>query len=276
MTEASWLDIEGAIDALEGAITEHSRVAFAEGAVDLEEAIDAREQTLIARAALLTAIERANRVALRDIRFALSRLHSAVDKEVMGDTDSDNDESELMQAMQVAARFCGDCYEDERREYEAQLVNDMSPEEAWWQPMTIPPNGLPPILRVSERMREIVLRFDVNLGKAARLQAQGRPHGRVLDAASRAKAELLSEIANLEAAANGDEGMLVTDVACVSSAVNTAMGIIGLGDQRLLACDGPAGGQPPDISLAEWRRMYVSLEKGRKILDAHLESVTPR
>lgn len=32
--------------------------------------------------------------------------------------------------------------------------------------------------------------------------------------------------------------------------------IIEVGVQRLLMCDGPAGGQPPDISLAEWRRMY--------------------
>ena len=39
--------------------------------------------------------------------------------------------------------------------------------------------------------------------------------------------------------------------------------IIETGDQRLLATDGPCGDQPPNISLAEWRRMYLlaKLEK---------------
>lgn len=32
--------------------------------------------------------------------------------------------------------------------------------------------------------------------------------------------------------------------------------IIELGDQRLLAADGPAAGQPPDLTLDEWRRIY--------------------
>lgn len=50
--------------------------------------------------------------------------------------------------------------------------------------------------------------------------------------------------------------------------VAEAAGIIEVGDQRLLASDGPAGGLPPDISLTEWRRLYVCLEEARKILAA--------
>jgi hypothetical protein len=46
-------------------------------------------------------------------------------------------------------------------------------------------------------------------------------------------------------------------------AVNEACAIIELGDQRLLASDGDAGGQPPDLSLAEWRKLYVTLERVR-------------
>lgn len=45
--------------------------------------------------------------------------------------------------------------------------------------------------------------------------------------------------------------------------LNRAIEIIETGDQRLLASDGPAGGQPPDISLAEWRELYVCLTKLR-------------
>ena len=46
-------------------------------------------------------------------------------------------------------------------------------------------------------------------------------------------------------------------------AVNTACQIIEVGDQRLLASDGPAGGQPPDISLDEWVAMYRALSAAR-------------
>lgn len=46
-------------------------------------------------------------------------------------------------------------------------------------------------------------------------------------------------------------------------AINAACAIIETGDQRLLAGDGPAGGQPPDLSLAEWRKLYVTLDKAR-------------
>ena len=46
-----------------------------------------------------------------------------------------------------------------------------------------------------------------------------------------------------------------------------AIQIIETGDDRLLAADGPVGGQPPDISLEEWREMYVRLVRARDILD---------
>jgi hypothetical protein len=52
-------------------------------------------------------------------------------------------------------------------------------------------------------------------------------------------------------------------IAELTEAINIACGIIEVGDQRLLVSDGPASG-PPDISLAEWRRMYRVLDKARK------------
>lgn len=52
------------------------------------------------------------------------------------------------------------------------------------------------------------------------------------------------------------------------AALDRAMQIIETGDDRLLASDGPAGGQPPDISLREWRELYVSLTKARSALTA--------
>lgn len=48
--------------------------------------------------------------------------------------------------------------------------------------------------------------------------------------------------------------------------LDEAAGIIEVGDQRLLAYDGPAGNLPPDISLAEWRRLYVCIQDARKAL----------
>lgn len=54
-------------------------------------------------------------------------------------------------------------------------------------------------------------------------------------------------------------------IAGLVSAINEACAIIELGDQRLLAGDGPAGGRPPEISLEEWRRMYVVLDRARKL-----------
>ena len=46
-------------------------------------------------------------------------------------------------------------------------------------------------------------------------------------------------------------------------AINRACEIIELGDHRLLASDGPAGNQPPDLSLAEWRELYATLDAAR-------------
>lgn len=48
------------------------------------------------------------------------------------------------------------------------------------------------------------------------------------------------------------------------AAVNRACDIIERGDRRLLASDGPAGNQPPDISLAEWRTLYRVLNTARE------------
>ncbi len=47
------------------------------------------------------------------------------------------------------------------------------------------------------------------------------------------------------------------------AAIGKACEIIETGDQRLLASDGPAGNQPPDLSLAEWRTLYVTLDAAR-------------
>lgn len=47
------------------------------------------------------------------------------------------------------------------------------------------------------------------------------------------------------------------------AAITKACGIIELGDERLLASDGPAGGQPPDLNLQEWRELYVTLDEAR-------------
>jgi hypothetical protein len=53
-------------------------------------------------------------------------------------------------------------------------------------------------------------------------------------------------------------------IAELTKAVNEACALIELGDQRLLAGDGPAGGRPPELSLEEWRRLYVTLDRARK------------
>lgn len=44
-----------------------------------------------------------------------------------------------------------------------------------------------------------------------------------------------------------------------------AQTIIETGDQRLLANDGPAGNQPPDISLAEWKDIYKNIARAYKL-----------
>lgn len=48
------------------------------------------------------------------------------------------------------------------------------------------------------------------------------------------------------------------------AAINDACAIIETGDARLLAGDGPAGNQPPDLTLYEWRRLYVILDTARR------------
>lgn len=56
-------------------------------------------------------------------------------------------------------------------------------------------------------------------------------------------------------------------LACVEDmrkALTLACGMIEAGDDRLLASDGPAGGQPPDLTLAEWRTLYQLLDAARK------------
>lgn len=50
----------------------------------------------------------------------------------------------------------------------------------------------------------------------------------------------------------------------VAVLLTEAAEIIELGDQRLLAGDGPAGNLPPDISLAEWRRLYDCIQEARQ------------
>ena len=57
--------------------------------------------------------------------------------------------------------------------------------------------------------------------------------------------------------------------------LDEAAGIIEVGDQRLLAGDGPAGSLPPDISLAEWRRLYVCVTKARAELRSEATPPSP-
>lgn len=47
------------------------------------------------------------------------------------------------------------------------------------------------------------------------------------------------------------------------AAIEKACAIIERGDQRLLALDGPCGGEPPALTLAEWRELYVILDRAR-------------
>jgi hypothetical protein len=44
-------------------------------------------------------------------------------------------------------------------------------------------------------------------------------------------------------------------------AINKACAIIERADERNLANDGPAGGSPPQMSLPEWRSLYVTLDR---------------
>src|SRR5262245_28070912 len=47
----------------------------------------------------------------------------------------------------------------------------------------------------------------------------------------------------------------------VRDAANTVIEMLELGDDRLLASDGPAGGQLPDLSPAEWGKVYRACKK---------------
>lgn len=47
------------------------------------------------------------------------------------------------------------------------------------------------------------------------------------------------------------------------TAINRACAIIEMGDQRLMAADGPCGNQPPSLTLDEWRELYVTLDEAR-------------
>ena len=54
-------------------------------------------------------------------------------------------------------------------------------------------------------------------------------------------------------------------VARLRRAIDRACFIIETGDQRLLAADGPAGNQPPDLRLDEWRELYRILDSTRHV-----------
>ena len=49
----------------------------------------------------------------------------------------------------------------------------------------------------------------------------------------------------------------------MGEAIDRACKIIERGDDRLLASDGPCGGQPPAITLDEWRELYRVLDRER-------------
>ena len=46
----------------------------------------------------------------------------------------------------------------------------------------------------------------------------------------------------------------------VREAAQTIVDLLELGDTRLLAGDGPCGGQPPSLSAAEWGRVYEAAQ----------------
>lgn len=47
------------------------------------------------------------------------------------------------------------------------------------------------------------------------------------------------------------------------AAIERACTIIERADERLLSLDGPVSNTPPDMSLAEWRELYVVLDSAR-------------
>lgn len=50
---------------------------------------------------------------------------------------------------------------------------------------------------------------------------------------------------------------------CARDAILRACQMIEMGDQRLLASDGSAGEQPPDLTLEEWCTLYETLKAAR-------------
>lgn len=58
----------------------------------------------------------------------------------------------------------------------------------------------------------------------------------------------------------------MADVKKALTKLTRAAEIIEVGDQRLMAGDGPCGGMPPDISLTEWREMYLCIVAAIKVL----------
>lgn len=58
---------------------------------------------------------------------------------------------------------------------------------------------------------------------------------------------------------------MVTEHNTMLNAIDKACRIIETGDERLLQSDGPAGGQPPELTLAEWRELYVTLDQARTL-----------
>jgi hypothetical protein len=67
---------------------------------------------------------------------------------------------------------------------------------------------------------------------------------------------------------SADAVTLRGEIAALRTAITAACLIIETGDNRLLASDGPAGGQPPDLSLAEWRKLYLILDRARSASEA--------
>lgn len=58
----------------------------------------------------------------------------------------------------------------------------------------------------------------------------------------------------------------MSDPESVLRLIEDACEIIETADERLLAVDGPCGGLPPDMSLKEWRDLYVKLINARTAL----------
>lgn len=79
---------------------------------------------------------------------------------------------------------------------------------------------------------------------------------------------LAQEIQSLRKAVDAAKGYMTGGAKLLDRAIE----IIETGDQRLLASDGPAGGRPPDITLAEWRELYETLVDARRMAAERSES----